>query len=266
MRFARLLLFCVLSCGSTDGDPHSEHGVPPPSGKDLRIKQITDPASDKKAKDQDTVALSGVMVVAYDTHDETSNGKSAGTVYIQDVGSQEPYSGLSVFSASFVPGNLRVGEGDVLDMTGQYVEAKNIGSTVTFATGAPLPQMFRPTATFREEVKPIEPKDIDVKDLQDYATGRKWLNMLVRVKDVTVLADVIESGNSPRVSAPMLPGNTQGKCEDPFPKPPVLVNELANLNSVNLKANTKVKEIVGVVTYFCNLHLAPRSPADIKIN
>ena len=61
-------------------------------------------------------------------------------------------------------------------------------------------------------------------------------------------------------------GPASGACEDPFPKAPTITNELANLNELNIKGATPVKSIVGVVTYFCNLHLSPRSPADVQIN
>lgn len=265
----RLFLFCALaavliSCGSRDGDPPANLGVPEPAGKDLRIRQIADPASEQKAEHLDFVSVSGVTVVAVDTHDETANGRSRGTVYVQDLGSTAPYSGISLFAPEFVPGNLRVGPGDVLDLRGTYQENQNIGSAV-FAPGAPLPQLARPIATFRFEGRQPEPVDIDVNDLADYDKGRKWLNMLVRVQNVTVLRDVEQSGQFPRVSAPMLAGEVGG-CEDPFPKPPTLTNELANLNELAIKANTTLKSVVGVVTYFCNLHLSPRSVADVQID
>ncbi len=273
MHRARLFSFCAAafallsgSCGSQEGDPHSDHGVPPPEGKDLHIRQITDPASPQRAQHLQTVAVSGVTVIAVDKHDETLNGKSRGTIYVQDLGSQEPYSGISLFAPEFIPGNLRVGPGDVLDMRGTYQENQNIGSAV-FAPGATLPQLARPVATFRYEGKPLEPKDIDIKDLENYETGRKWLNMLVRVSNVTIRGAVFESGNSQRVSVALTDAPSSGvKCEDPFPKAPTITNELANLNELNIKGATPVKSIVGVVTYFCNLHLSPRSPADVQIN
>jgi hypothetical protein len=269
VRLPRLFLFCalaavVLSCGSRDGDPPVSLGVPPAAGKELRIRDITDPASAQKAAHLDFVSVSGVTVIAVDTHDETANGRSRGTVYVQDLGSTEPYSGISLFAPEFVPGNLKVGPGDVLDLRGTFQENQNIGAA-SFAPGAPLPQLARPIATFRFEDKQPEPIDIDVNDLADYEKGRRWLNMLVRVKDVTVLRDVEQTAERARVSAPLLPGEV-GSCEDPFPKPPTLTNELANLNELAIKENTQLKSVVGIVTYFCNLHLSPRSVADVQIN
>lgn len=266
MRFARLFLFCLLSCGSQDGDPHSDHGVPPPEGKDLRIHDITAPDSDKKAQHSQFVSVSGVRVVAVDDHDETANGKSQGTIYVQDLLPDQNggYAGLSLFAPEFVPGNLRVGAGDVLDLRGTYQENQNIGTAV-FAPGATLPQLSRPIATFRYEDKPATPVLIDVNDLSDYTKGRRWLNMLVKVENVEIQGAVFESGNSPRVNVDLVPGGVSGaKCEDPFPKNPTLTNELANLNDLDIRGKTRVKSIVGVVTYFCNLHLSPRSSADVE--
>ena len=111
MRFARLFFFCLLSCGGSEaGDPHSNHGVPPPEGKDLRIRDITDPASEKKAAHLQTVAVSGVRVIAVDQHDETQNGRSQGTIYVQDLlpDPRTGYAGISLFALEFVPGNRKI--------------------------------------------------------------------------------------------------------------------------------------------------------------
>lgn len=263
--FVGFLSLASLSCGSRDGDEAKDFGVPPPAGKGFTLKDITAPDSPSRAQNGQNVLVTGVTVIAVDTHDETINGKSDGTIYVQDLGSTEPYSGLSLFAPAFVPGNLRVSPGDVLDLDGMYQENKNIGATVTFAEGAPLPQLARPVSTFRFERPLPEPVDIDVNDLATYEKGRKWLNMLVRVKNVTVLRDLAETDRFPRVSAPMLPGDGGGACDAPFPKPPTLTNELTSLGSLGIKSGTTIKEVVGVVTYFCNLHLSPRSAADIKL-
>lgn len=269
MRFARLFLFCLLgsglSCASQDGDPPSNKGVPPAEGKDLRIRDVTDPASDKKAQHSQVVSVSGVRVVAVDQHDETANGRSRGTIYVQDLlpDGKVGYAGISLFAPEFVPGNLRVGPGDVLDMRGTYQQNQNIGTAV-FAPGATLDQLSRPVATFRYEDKPATPVLIDINDLSDYQKGRRWLNMLVKVENVEIQGAVFESGNQPRVSVALLPGETTAKCEDPFPKVPTLTNELANLNSLDIRGKTRVRSVTGVVTYFCNLHLSPRSTEDVE--
>lgn len=278
MRFARLSSFCGLvllaaSCGGPGeggGDEGVKAGVPPAAGKDKRIRQIADPKSPDKANDLQDVTVSGAVVVAVDQFDETANGKGAGTIYVQDLDAtpeSSAYSAISLFSPSFIPGNLRVNAGDVLDLHGTYQETKTIGPTVTFAPGAPLPQLSRPIATFRFDAKVLPAHDIDINDLKKYETGRKWLNMLVRVKNVTVQRDAFSDGGGSRISAALLPGSTGEKCDQPFEpegKAPVLVNELMDLNPLQIKKNTRLKSVTGIVTYFCNFHIAPRSPADIE--
>jgi hypothetical protein len=264
------LLSLTPSCDAGEGDPPAPIGVPSPAGKGDRIHQIADPASPKKAAHKAEVSVTGAVVVAVDTFDETRNGKSSGTIYVADLGSKEPYSGISLYNPSFVPGNLRVNAGDTLDLRGEFQENQDV--PVKFAKGAFLVQLSNPIGTFRFDAKVPDPVDIDIEDLADYARGRRWLNMLVRVKNVTLQRDAFQrdqSGSpgpttSGRVSAALLPEtNTATKCEDPFPKAPTLVNELMDVVPLGLEKGTVIKELVGVVTFFCNLHIAPRSAADI---
>lgn len=266
MRYARLFFFCLLSCGSQDGDPPVNKGVPPAEGKDLRIRDISDPASDKKAQHLQVVAVSGVRVVAVDQNDETGDGRSRGTIYVQDLlpDPRVGYAGISLFAPEFIPGNLKVGPGDVLDMRGTYQENQNIGTNVVFAPGATLDQLARPVVTFRYEDKPAQPVLIDVNDLADYEKGRRWLNMLVKVENVEIQGALTEAASG-RASVNLLPGEGgQVACDAPFPKPPTLTNELADLNPLEIRGKTPVRSITGIVTYFCNLHLSPRSIADVE--
>lgn len=278
MPFARFVSISALSalatltfsCGSEQGDPPTPASVPPPGGKGNRIHEIADPSSPQKAPHQTQVSVTGAVVVAVDTFDETRNGKSSGTIYVADVGSKEPYSGISLYNPSFVPGNLRVSAGDTLDLRGEFQENQDL--PVKFAKGAFLVQLSYPIGTFRFDARVPDPVDIDVNDLADYAKGRRWLNMLVRVKNVTLQRDAFQrdengtpgSTTSGRINSALLPEtNSATKCEDPFPKAPTLANELMDLVPLALEKGTVIKELVGVVTFFCNLHIAPRSAADI---
>ncbi len=265
----------LTACGHDPGDPPSPEVVPPPEGLGDRIYEVADPASPKKANHQGTVNVTGAVVVAVDTYDETKQGNSAGTIYVNDLGSKEPYSGLSLFNPSFVPGNLRISAGDVLDLRGQYQENNDI--PLQFAPGAFLVQLASPIGTYRFDAKVPEPIDIDVNDLYDYAKGRQWLNMIVRVRNVTLMRDAFivdqttglpSSGNSGRVGAGLRNADSPAEnedrgCADPFPKAPTLVNELMDIVPLELRRDTQIKELVGLVTFFCNLHIAPRSEADI---
>jgi hypothetical protein len=261
------LAAATLSCGSEGGgDPPVDKGAPAAAGPDARIREIADPQSPKVAKHLDAVAVSGAVVIAVDTFDETENGRSRGTIYVQDIGTAEPYSGVSLFGPTFVPGNLKVGVGDVLDLRGTYQQNTAIG-TAQFAPGAFLPQISQPIATFRGEYRAPDPKDIDIGELATFEGGRKWNGMLVRVRNVTV-EDVIgaKSVRNGRLGVnllPTAPGAANG-CDAPFPKPPTVVNALANLSSLEIPAKTTLKSITGIVAFFCNFQLAPRAAADIE--
>lgn len=263
---ASVALLGLASCDPGVGDEPPVRGEPAPQGPDARIREIADPASPKAAKHLDSVAVSGVVVTAIDTFDETENGKSRGTIYVQDIGSTEPYSGVSLFAPTFVPGNLKVGVGDVLDLNGTYQRSPGIGTAI-FAEGSFLLQISQPIATFRTEYRAPEPKEIDVKELETFESGVKWNGMLVRVRNVTV-EDVVgaKSVRSGRLGVNLLapaPGATNG-CSAPFPKPPTLVNSLANVQALEIPAKTTLKSVTGIVAFFCNFQLAPRSVADIE--
>ncbi|MBX3185469.1 MAG: hypothetical protein KF819_00585 [Labilithrix sp.] len=266
--FAAALASLALSCESQTGDRHSEHGIPPPSGTGKSIRELRDPAvpgqAEQVGKSHD---VTGVIVLAVDAYNETQDN-AVGTIYVQDVAGGA-YSGLTLFAPTFNPANLRVGPGDVLDMRAQYQELQRIPSAtpVVFAPGSFIPQLVFPTATFRYETRVPEPTDIDVNDLADYATGGKWIGMLVRVKNVTLFEDALRANErGGRLAIDLLPPppNPQNGCDLPFPKVPELSNELFDLAEMKLTQGTTLKSVVGVVSFFCTLKIAPRSAADIE--
>ncbi|MDB4997679.1 MAG: hypothetical protein JWM74_5111 [Myxococcaceae bacterium] len=248
------LLVCGLfglACGSAgDGDPPSTKGANP-LGPGSRVREVADPKANKNGSE---VSVTGAVTLFVDNFDETRDGKSRGTIYVQDVGSQEPYSGISLFSPAFIPADLRLAPGDVLDYFGQYVELKNIGTAV-FDVGKVLPQLARPTGTFRYEYKTPEPRVIDIADLDDYDKGRRWMNMLVTVKDITIPDGLFDDGKG-RSSAHLTNDITNRNA-------PTVTNELFDLQAPTIKAKTTYKSITGIVTWFFYFHIAPRSPADI---
>lgn len=260
-----VLALSALSCSSSDreGDTPAFVTVPDPAGKGNRINEIGDPKSPLKAAAGTRASVSGAVVLAVDAYDETHNGRSTGTIYVADLGSQKPYSGVSLYQPSFIPGNLVPGAGDTLSMTGTYQENQTL--PVQFADGAFLVQISQPTATYMFHSPLPAPVDIPIEDLVTYEKGRRWLNMLVRVKDVTITRDA-SAGSSGRVSVNLATvDNPATLCTDPFPKAPTLVNELYAVEELGLKQGTVISELVGVVTFFCNLHIAPRSAADIVV-
>jgi hypothetical protein len=249
-------IFCaaaLTSCAERTGDAPTEAGAPQVTGNGLRIRQVTDPSIQGRPATDSIVAVTGATVVAIDTFDETQNGRSRGTIYVQDVGSQEPYSGIGLFAPAFIPGDLRVGPGDVLDLTGQYQENKAIGTAI-FPEGQVLAQLARPVATFRYEFRAPEPRLIDAQDLADYNVGRRWVGMLVTLKDVRIQNDCKPDKNF-RVQCPIT------KPDPNVRNPGVIVNELFDYRGDS--KDTVYKQVTGVVTYFFGLHVAPRSAADL---
>ena len=130
------------ACSSQQNDQATDAGGGEPLGTGLRIKQVMDPTS--KAHPLTTTAtvnISGASFVWLDTYDETHDGKSIGTVYLQDVGSNAAYSGASLYEPTYIPSNLKPAPGDVLDPSGEYDAQANIG-TATFPPGELLIQIL----------------------------------------------------------------------------------------------------------------------------
>jgi hypothetical protein len=254
------LLLAAAACVSSQRDNDQPDTTPHNAlGTGERLRDIQNPASPSYDGAGGTVTVSSVVVTAVDTFDETANGKSAGTIFVQDVDQSAPYAGVSLYSPTFIPGNLRLAPGDVINMTGQYVEETTIGTTVTFPAGTFLPQMSKPQVTQAFETQVPTPVLIQLTDLDDFvSTGRQWVGMLVTIQNVTpgTLAN-----NKGRVTAP-LDGVTDG---------PEINNELFDLQtwtgsntSNSFPPGTTFKSITGVVDFFYNLFICPRSMADLQ--
>ncbi len=250
-------IVALAACAEGDGDPPATKVLGPPVGSGNRIREIADPGIAGRPGPGAVVNVTGVTVVAVDNFDETKNGRSRGTIYVQDLGGEQPYSGIGLFAPAFVPGDLRVAAGDVLDLRGEYQENKNIGTAV-FPEGHVLPQLSRPVAQFRYDFTPPNPVVIDVNDLNDFVgKGRRWIGMLVTVKNVKLDGRLGE--NSGRVT-----GFLTAKGTNPDDRNrPTVTNELFDLKPTDVGENQEFASITGIVTYFFNLHIAPRNAADV---
>jgi hypothetical protein len=250
------------ACDSLPQDPESEIDASP-LGSGQRIANVQSPASvtyqqalaNPKGANVD---VSSVVVTWVDTFDETMDGKSKGTVYVQDVGSVAPYAAISVYKPNYVPAELRPLPGDVLDMVGPYQELPNIGAA-KFNQGTTLPQLAQPVGTFRYEFRTPDPLTISLSDIDEsnYGSGRQWEGMVVTIEDVTVAAGSAVSG---RVSYPMSQADASLSSAAA-----VLSNELYDLKSTDFAAGTHFKSVTGIVTWFYSYHLAPRSAADLVL-
>jgi hypothetical protein len=262
MRLAAALLVsaCLTACTLAD-DPASTPN-PQPLGTGMRIAQVQDPSSPSYAPNHN-VNLSSLAVLWLDTFDETKDGKSQGTLYLQDVGSGSPYAGMSAYQSSFVPADLRVLPGDVLDVVGPYQETLAVGKAMfgiapDGKTQTSLPQLYKPVSTFRYEFRTPDPVVVKLPDLNEdnYLQGRKWEGMLVTVQDVTVIKPV--NDGSGRITYGL-----QGNGDKTDGNEVAVSNELYDLKDTDYPAGTHFKSITGIVTWFFSYQIAPRSPADL---
>jgi hypothetical protein len=263
-------------CTTPAGDQPADAGAPSPLGSGLRLRQITPPlmgdstdgfpANPMHPVQNQIVSVTGVSVVTIDAFDETHNGKSIGSLYVEDVGSwllsgsQAAYAGIECYSTLYEPASLKVSPGDVIDLYGEYQDFTG-PSTSPFPAGQVLPEMGKPTATFRFEYNAPTPVVIDVNDLDvlnqaDYDKGARWLGMLVEVDNVT-LTTPLTADSEGRVSGQIATDITNGAGID---------NELYDMKVTDFPGGTKFSKVIGVVTYFYDYHIAPRSPADLVVS
>src|SRR5438552_13037917 len=88
----------LIGCGSRAGDQPKTNITPNPLGSGSRIRDVADPTLQGHPASGAPIDVTGASYLWTDTFDETGDGKSKGTLFFQDVGSSDPYSGASVFS------------------------------------------------------------------------------------------------------------------------------------------------------------------------
>ncbi len=267
-------LSLAMACSSLTADPPAPY-TPSALGPGSRIADVQSPTS--RTYKEAIANVNGVdvdvtsTVVSWiDTFDETRDGKSVGTVYVQDLGSQAPYSGISLYEPNYVPADLRAVPGDVLDLVGPYQELRSVGTAI-FNPGTTLPQLAKPVATFRYEYPPSNPTVVALSDLDstNYLKGRQWEGMLVTVQDVTVAAGATDTTT---VCPTAADGGTSG-CRVTYLmgqgdasiaiSAAAITNELYDLRAWTYPAGTHFKSVTGIVTWFFSYHIAPRCPADL---
>jgi hypothetical protein len=260
-------LLCGASCGSRAGDPPSDAGASNGLGFGVRLRDIQSPEA--KPVDGTSVRIAGAKILHIDRFDETRDGKSAGTVYIQDedatarMGDQRGYSGISIYQPKYIPADLRPQPGDVFDFAGKL--SINPGPpgvtdpTKFFPDNQVTRQLFQPVSVLRYDGPPATPIEIDANDLADYAaTGQRWMGMLVTIKNITIVS-VPRADSRVRLTAIITGQDPEDRSA------PVISNELFDLKSADIPQGKVFASITGIVTYFFNLKIAPRSAADLVV-
>jgi hypothetical protein len=201
------------------------------------------------------VCISGATVIAIDRFDET-NKAAVGNYYVEDTEEDADYSGVTVFAPAFSPPDLRLAEGDVIDIFGLRTEF--LGPSVgKFGGCRTLPELSG-TLSFRfDGNRPLPPKVIPVGDLKSYESARKHLGKLVTIENVKLASDGTEA--SGRYTAELDVGGGIEAADVPR-----ISNELFDLKTLgpSLVMGGTFSSITGVVTYFYGFKIAPRSAAD----
>ena len=251
----------MIGCGGGGGDAFQ-----PPTGQvggnGLNLADLNNPSNPRPSETED-INITGTKVVAIDRFDETGDGSSAGNIYVQDLlGKNQPYSGITVFAPSFSPPSLRIVTGDVVDVRGRYDEFRGPVAN-PFEPGESLPEIVGGTLSLRFDRTPDtmpSPIDVNLEDLVDYDTGRQWIGMLVRLKNVRIQADAFKS-DAGRWSANLL---IAGQTAASLPR---INNGLFAVDETGLEftKGAIIEEVVGVVNFFYAFSISPRSAADIKM-
>lgn len=275
MRFALAALLICAGCSTIQQDESVAD-----SGTGLTLAQVQNPKSSdyhpcaSTTPTCDTQTVTSTTVVWLDKFDETRDGKSAGTLYIRDLGPNHVYGGIGIYEPNFVPANLDPLPGDVLDFAGPYQEATSIGKAV-FNPGTFLPQLYKPVGTFRYEFASDFPSSwtqsqtLQLSDLDEngktsdanFGHARQYLQMLVTVNDVYVGPGTsAPAGSGARVTYP-LGTCTSNSC---FAAGGAQIsNELFDLRASDYPQGTHFKSVTGLVTWFYTFHIAPRTRDDL---
>jgi hypothetical protein len=139
----------------------------------------------------------------------------------------------------------------VVDVTGQYEEL--VGPpTGAFGQCQTLPQLAG-TADLRFDRTVPPPVVITPADLSSYDRARQYLSMLVTVTNVVIAADGVEKNGRYNAGVVIPGGGTTWQIDD----------ELFDLpHQMPLHQGDTFTSVTGIVTYFYDFHLAPRSVAD----
>jgi len=243
------VLFLMSACSSGGGDLNNLQEKPKPLGNP--IAKAADPKT--RIADGQTMRAQGVVVIAVDNYDDNGAG-AVGDIYVQDpVQTGEkgtPWSGLRLYRPTKNPPDLELAVGQGVDLVGEFVAFLG-PPTSPFRDMVPVPQVSNAALTLTYEAPPPQPVDISPADLADPATGMQYASRLVRMRDVVLITDFAGARPEARIY------DDSGKL--------VLGAKLFPLHKdETLKKGVTVKSITGVLDYFYNFKLCPRSLADIE--
>lgn len=243
----------IAACSSGGGDLNRLNENPKILGNPIASQAA--PAT--RLQDNQTIKAQGVVVIAVDNYDDTGAG-AVGDIYVQDpvqTGPKgTPWSGLRLYRPTKNPPDLELAPGQGVNLVGNFVAFAGPPGATPFGDGVYVPQASQAALTLTYEGRPPEPVDLTIADLKDPVVGMQYASRLVRFKDVDLKRDF--AGSRPEAAI----YDTSGDL--------VLSAKLYPLHldkTVNAKTGTKLKSVVGVLDYFYNFKLCPRSRADVTL-
>lgn len=247
------LVVSLLSCSSGGGDLNNLSENPKILGNPIASQAA--PAT--RIKDGQIIKAQGVVIVAIDNYDDNGQG-AIGDIYVQDPVQTGPkgtaWSGLRLFRPTKNPPDLELAPGQGVNLVGEFVAFAGPPGSAPFGDGILSPQASNGALTLTYEGKPPEPVDLTIEDLRDAKTGMQYASRLVRFKNVVLTNDFI--GARPEATI----YDTSRVLVLGAKLYPVHLD-----TAVNAKKGVTLKSVTGVLDYFYNFKLCPRSRADIEL-
>jgi hypothetical protein len=266
-RSLRLALFCVLvtACAPLGDarcdEPDHACDTPPSSAGRLSLRTLRTRAP--RYPEGAPVTVRAVSVTAIDRYDETQSGR-LGTIWAQEVSPPGDTAdrfapcpllpdrsgrvcAISMFSPGFSPTGYRPVEGDLVDISGgAYNEFVCATCGSPFANGDFLPQVSSAVLVRAGVAPQAAPIPVTLDEI--LAHYRDLMGVLVTVENVTANTDPDARFGEMTIAGSGRTGLSLAPQLTPIP---------------GARAGTRWDRITGVVTYFYNPKLLPRSPSDL---
>ena len=240
----------VVCCALAGCDPGVEY-VPDPA---IPLTTIGEARANSVANDGRTLRMRGLVVLAHDKYDETSNG-NVGNIYMTDPGN-EPMHGMQIFAGQvrlhayeqLQPGNLIDVQGPFVrftgppgfDFMGRYIDQLSFGTSIE-------------RVGFWDPPAPIE---LTVAEWQ--RNPERYVHSLIHVTDAVRATEgyeiIFSSSGRPRLDP--FAAETEGGLE-------ILVSGELYEHPGVVSGVTFDCGITGIANYFFDDFIMPRGPEDL---
>ncbi len=237
---------------------------------ELRPKLLGNPiakAADPKSRIADgaTIRALGVVIIAVDGYDESKDGKGVGDIFVQDpvqtgpngtpLPKGVPWSGLRLYRPTKNPPDLELVPGQGVDLVGIFAAFAGPPGSSPFDPGVAVPQASSASLTLTYEGPAPQPIELDFADLADEPSAIQYASRLVKLRNVPILKGFIAGAKRPEAQI-FSSDNSIVLSAKFFP--------IHETDGLNVAAGTTLKSVTGILDYFYNFKLCPRSIADIE--